>query len=187
MAVAAAGAQRALTQSFTFASYPVRRLLGQQQSFGYLPAQHQQPTIPDLGQLQQQQLGRPWLSQPVVVATEHSVSDQVALEQLLWAQAAAQQQLQQPAAATAAAVVAPAPAPATATAQATAAAAAAAAAATFYTNQAKGPSLAAGSTCMHNETSLVRPVPSPRTIPAACTSTLEEKFMKYVMCDYTPR
>ena len=189
MAVAAAGAQRALTQSFTFASYPVRRLLGQQQSFGYLPAQHQQPTIPDLGQLQQQQLGRPWFSQPQLpfVATDHS-SDQAALERLLWAQAAAQQQLQQPAAATAVAVVAPAAtAPAMATAQAAAAATAPAAAATIYTNQAKGPSLAAGSTCMHNETSLVRPVPSPRTIPAACTSTLEEKFMKYVMCDYTPR
>lgn len=28
---------------------------------------------------------------------------------------------------------------------------------------------------------------SPRTIAAACTSTLEEKFIKYVMCDYTPR
>lgn len=182
VAVAAAGAQRALTQSFTFTSYPVRRLLGQQQSFGYVPAQHQQPTIPDLGQ-QQQQLGRPpWLSQPQLpfVATDHGVSDQAALERSLWAQAqqqlqqaAAQQQLQQPAA--------------TATATAAAAAPAAAAAATFYANQAKGLSLAAGSTWVHNEISLVRPVPSPLTIAATCTSTLEEKFMKHVMCDYTPR
>ena len=173
------GAQQ-MAQSFTYAPWPVRRLLGQQQSFGHVPVQHQQLTIPGLGLLQQQQqpAAAPWLSQPqlqlpTAVLTNRS-PEQDALERLLRAHTAAQQ-LRQPPAAAAAAV--------TAATETTAAAAAAATAATFRTSHAVGPSLTAGSTLVHNETNLARPVPPPRAVAA----TLEEKFMKYVMCDYTPR
>ena len=109
------GAQQMAQQSFTYASWPVRRLLGQQQSFGHVPIQNQQTTIPSLGQLQQQQpAAAPWLSQPQLPQSP----EQAALERLLRAHTTAQQ--------------------------------------------------------------------LPRAVAATCI-TLEEKFMKYVMCDYTPR
>ena len=60
-------------------------------------------------------------------------------------------------------------------------------AATSCASQAMGPSLVVGSTWVHRETNLVSPVPPPHTIAATHTSALKDKFVKHVMCNYTPR